>query len=153
MCEILPELAYRLSEPHDVELLFLRHERQDELLQSLNPQDFRNVVGASCACTKLSDLSRLVMASLKEPVSGILACDVLSRPPAYGNIVEISLARVAPPVADPGPGDFFARLIGSHRRALGIASADGIETAWGPEMLEDGPECAKVDEEGSLSLT
>lgn len=121
--EVLPEMAARLMRQGGVDLARTKDELEVPGMEIFSNEDLRKSLADGLRFSQLPAISEELRAHAApgEIQAGrLLACEILARPVAFGNVAEISCARLCP---EPAPGSPEAEddwFLQERHRALSV---------------------------------
>lgn len=148
--ELMPELARRLIASDGIDMMLTREEKRASFLDGISAVDLRIAIGGALRLARF-DRAAEALRNLEHGAQigegNVLIAEIVSRPLAKGNLIEIAMSRICPPDAVPRElrdQDDLAR------RIRGIAAPLGLEIdAWQPALGE----VLQAAVEGGASIT
>lgn len=146
---VMPEIAARLSAGSPTPLIRSRDEIGDERFSRWSDRELRRISGL---CWSKSDFGRIGAAvrARFDPKGSqedqVFATEVIGQEPSNGNLLEIALARAAPPSDQtPTPGsDWFADRVLNAGRLRGLPAPLPF---WTPDLRQPLPALPEKDPE------
>jgi len=133
---LMPEISARLNRNAQTPLILSRDELGDGSTARLEGGELRRLTGLCWSRTDFARIGAVVRTRFDpdEVMTGkVFATEVIGQEPSNGNLLEIALGRVAPPVhQDPTrEQDWFAERILRAGRLRGLEKPSLV---WSPEM-------------------